>query len=187
LVDQVLDRYGRIDILINNAGGQFRAAAEAITANGWRAVHSISVEAAWRMTWLVGTRSMIPMRQGVIVFIGLSPRRGMQGFAHAAAARAALENLVGSLAQEWSQYHIRSVCVAFGAVETAASELYPPEMLSRMLGSIPMGRRASAEEAASVIAFLTSPGASYVTGTTIVMDGGLDSWGYGWPVPTLNR
>jgi len=186
LVTQVIDRFGKIDILINNAGGQFQAPLEAISPKGWRAVHSLAVDAAWRMTWLVATHSMIPNRQGVVVFVGLSPRRGMPGFAHAAAARAAVENLAGSLALEWSKYNIRSVCVALGAVDTAAGENYPEDQRLKFLDSIPVRRRASPEEIASVLAFLTSPGASFITGTTVVVDGGMDAWGFGWPTPPMS-
>ena len=93
LVDAALERFGRIDVLVNNAGGQFIAPAEEISLKGWRAVHRLAVDAAWDVTRAVATRSMIPNRSGVVVFVGFSPRRGIPGFAHAAAARAAVENL----------------------------------------------------------------------------------------------
>lgn len=109
LVERTLERYGRVDILVNNAGGQFLAPAEEISLKGWRAVHRLAVDAAWDLTRTVAERSMISQRSGVVVFVGFSPRRGIPQMAHAAAARAALENLTGSLAAEWSRYGIRAV------------------------------------------------------------------------------
>src|SRR5262245_14577976 len=77
LVDGALERFGRIDTLVNNAGGQFTSPAEQITGKGWRAVHRLAVDAAWTVTREVVNRAMIPQRSGVVFFIGFSPRRGM--------------------------------------------------------------------------------------------------------------
>ena len=174
LVDRTLERFGRIDVLVNNAGGQFLARAEEISSKGWRAVHRLAVDAAWDLTRTVATRSMIPNREGVIVFIGFSPRRGIPEMAHAAAARAALENLTGSLALEWSKHGIRTVCVALGNIATEGLDGYGPERVAWWESEVPVGRLGSPEEAAALIAFLVSAGGAYVTGTTVVMDGGLD-------------
>ena len=174
LVDQALERFGRIDVLVNNAGGQFLAPAEEISLKGWRAVHRLAVDAVWDLTRTVAERSMIPNKDGVVVFIGFSPRRGMAEMAHAAAARAAIENLAGSLALEWSRHGIRTVCVALGNVATEGLDGYGPERVAEWEREVPLGRLGTPEEAAALIAFLTSPGGGYVTGTTVVMDGGLD-------------
>ena len=174
LVDAALERFGRIDVLVNNAGGQFLAPAEEISLKGWRAVHRLAVDAAWDVTRTVAVRSMIPNRDGVVVFVGFSPRRGMAEMAHAAAARAAVENLAGSLALEWSEHGIRTVCVALGNIATEGLDGYGAERVAEWETDVPLGRLGTPEEAAALIAFLASPGASYVTGTTVVMDGGLD-------------
>jgi citronellol/citronellal dehydrogenase len=174
LVDRALEHFGRIDVLVNNAGGQFLAPAEEISLKGWRAVHRLAVDAVWDLTRTVAERSMIPNKDGVVVFIGFSPRRGMAEMAHAAAARAAIENLAGSLALEWSEHGIRTVCVALGNIATEGLDGYGRERVAEWEREVPLGRLGTPEEAAALIAFLASPGGGYVTGTTVVMDGGLD-------------
>ena len=177
LVQATLGRFGRVDVLVNNAGGQFEAPAEEISLKGWRAVHRLTVDSAWDLTQKVATRSMIPNRSGLIVFLGFSPRRGMPGFAHASAARAALENLAAGLAIEWSRHGVRAVCVACGNISTEGLQGYGKDRVAEWEGEVPLGRLGRPEEVASTIAFLASPGGAYVTGTTVVVDGGLDAWG----------
>jgi citronellol/citronellal dehydrogenase len=183
LIDRSLKRFGRIDTLVNSAGGQFAAPAEEITTTGWRAVHRLAVDAVWNLTHEVATRSLIPNRSGVVVFVGFSPRRGIPGFTHASAARAAVENMAGSLANEWSRYGIRTVCVSLGTILTEGLEGYGAEQIAEWERTVPLGRLGTPEEAASVISFLASPAASYVTGTTVVVDGGADAWGLAEPPP----
>jgi citronellol/citronellal dehydrogenase len=178
LLDAALDRFGRIDILVNNAGGQFMAPAEEISLKGWRAVHRVSLDAVWDLTRKVAERSMIPNRSGVVVFIGFSPRGGTPGLAHATAARAGVESLASVLAMEWSRYGIRTVCVSAAHIESEGMrENYPAELQAEWAGQVPMKRFGTPEECATVIAFLASSGASYVTGTTVYVDGGVNAWG----------
>ncbi len=183
LLDAVLTRFGSIDVLVNNAGGQFEAPPEEISPKGWRAVFNLSVDAAWSLTHEVATRTMIPGDGGLVVFIGFSPRRGIPGFAHASAGRAALENLAAGLAMEWSRHRIRAVCVAAGNIDTEGLEGYGPEAVEEARRQVPMGRLGAPKEVGDVIAFLATDGGAYVTGTTVVVDGGLDAWGQGEPPP----
>ncbi len=182
LVEEAIAAYGRIDVLVNNAGGQFAAPAEEIEPGGWRAVHRLSVEAAWELTRLVAVRSMIPHRSGVVFFTSFSPRRGIPGYAHGAAARAALENLAAGLAAEWSRHRIRVIALALGNIRTEGLESYGDD-LEAMARQVPLGRLGTPEEVAALTAFLASPAAAYVTGTTITIDGGLDAWGHGEAPP----
>jgi citronellol/citronellal dehydrogenase len=183
LVDTVIATYARVDVLVNNAGGQFQAPAESISVSGWRAVHRLSVEAVWNVTHEVATRSMIPNRRGLLVFLAFSPRRGIPGMVHATAARAAVENLASGLALEWSRYGIRSVAVAPGTILTEGLEQYSQDAIAEWEHGVPLGRLGRAGDVADVIAFLATPAARYITGTTLVVDGGADAWGAGRPVP----
>jgi citronellol/citronellal dehydrogenase len=187
LVDEIMDRHGRVDILVNNAGGQFSAPAEEITLKGWRAVHRLSVDATWDLTQKVAVASMIPQRSGVIVFSAFSPRRGIPGFVHAASARAAVENLTAGLALEWSRYGIRTVCVAPGTIVTQGLDNYSDEDLERWQQAVPLGRLGTPHDVSAVICFLASDAAAYVTGTTVVVDGGVDAWGAGYAAPAIDQ
>ncbi|HWE13100.1 MAG TPA: SDR family oxidoreductase [Solirubrobacteraceae bacterium] len=183
VLDGALNRFGHVDVLVNNAGGQFTAPAEQITDNGWRAVHRLAVDATWTVSREVATQSMIPRRDGLIVFVGFSPLRGLPGFAHAAAARAAVANLASGLALEWSRYGIRSVCLAVGTIASEGLEQYGEAEVERWRRSIPLGRIGTPGEVAGLIAFLASPAGAYITGTTIAVDGGADAWGLAEPPP----
>ena len=185
LIDLTLEAHGRIDVLVNNAGGQFTAPAEEISDKGWRAVHRLSVDAVWSMTRTVATRSMIPRRDGLVVFVGFSPRRGIPGYAHAAAGRAAVANLATGLALEWSRYGIRSVCVVPGMIDTEGLAGYGADTVAAWQRTIPLGRLGRPEEVGSLVAFLASAGGGYVTGGTILVDGGVDAWGQGEPPPPV--
>ena len=174
VVDAALEAFGSVDVLVNNAGGQFTAPAEEISLKGWRAVHRLNVDAVWDLTREVAVRSMIPGDGGVVFFNGFSPRRGLPGYAHAAAARAALENLTRGLAVEWAPHGIRTIFLALGSIHTEGLESYGDD-LAESAAQVPLGRLGSPEEVAATIAFLASPAAGYITGSTVTIDGGLDA------------
>lgn len=173
LVDRCLAEYGRIDVLVNNAGGQFTAPAEEITANGWRAVRRLNLDAPWHLTQLVAKRWMIENGGGRVVSVVLCPRRGIAGMAHSSAARAGMSALTRTLAAEWGRFGIGLVTVAPGWIDTEGVRGYGTD-LDEVAQRIPMKRLGTAEEVGDVIAFLCSPAAAYITGTDIVIDGGLE-------------
>jgi citronellol/citronellal dehydrogenase len=174
LIGRCLDAHGRVDVLVNNAGGQFVAPAEEITPNGWRAVRRLNLDAPWYLTQQVAVRSMIPQRSGRVVSVVLCPRRGIAGMAHSSAARAGMTTLTQTLAMEWGRFNIGLVCVAPGWIDTEGMRQYGDD-LAELAEHVPMRRLGTAEEVAELIAFLASPGASYITGTTVVIDGGIEN------------
>jgi citronellol/citronellal dehydrogenase len=108
LVDQVLERHGQIDLLVNNAGGQFLSPAEDITPKGFRTVIRLNLEGTWLMTHAVATRAFIPSGGGgKVISVTLTPHAGLPGMAHSSAARAGVENLMKVLAIEWARFGIR--------------------------------------------------------------------------------
>jgi citronellol/citronellal dehydrogenase len=186
-LDAVGERYERVDLLVNNAGGQFPSPLESIPLKGLRAVHRLNVDAPWDLTQRVAHRWMIPARGGVVVFIGFSPRRGVPLMVHSSIARSALETFAAGIALEWSKYGIRAVTVSCGLIESEGLLRYGGEdLVEEWARTVPMKRAGLAEEVASTIAFLASDGGGYITGTTIVIDGGADAWGLGEPPPDLD-
>ena len=186
LLDEIGERFDGVDVVINNAGGQFAAPAEDISLKGFRAVHRLNVDAPWSLTHEVATRWMIPRRRGVIVFVGFSPRRGIPLMSHSSIARGALETMASSLSNEWSRFGIRAICVAAGLIQTEGMLQYGGrELVDASAREVPMKRAGSAEEVAATIAFLTSAGGGYITGSTVLVDGGADAWGLGAPPADL--
>lgn len=185
-LDQVDARLGAVDVLVNSAGGQFAAPLEDISLKGMRAVHRLNVDATWDVTQQVAARWMIPRRSGFVAFVGFSPRRGIPTVIHSSTARSALETFAAGIAQEWSKYGIRAVCIAAGLVQTEGMLQYGGQaVIDELATHVPMKRAGLPEEVASMIAFLASPGGAYVTGATIAIDGGVDAWGMGVAPPDL--
>jgi citronellol/citronellal dehydrogenase len=183
-LDAVDERFGAVDILVNNAGGQFAAPLETIALKGMRAVHRLNVDATWDVTQRVAGRWLIPRRSGFVAFIGFSPRRGVPMMIHSSMARSALETFAAGIAQEWSRYGIRAVCVAAGLVQTEGVLQYgSQETVDELAAHVPLRRPGIPEEIAATIAFLASSGGAYITGTTVAVDGGADAWGLGAPPP----
>jgi len=183
LVGDVLGRHGRIDLLVNNAGGQYLSPAEDITPKGFRTVIRLNVEGTWLMTHAVATRAMIPEeRGGKIVNVTLSPHHGLPGMAHSSAARAAVENLTRVLSIEWARFGIRLTAVAPGpmATETLRTK-YPQPVVEGVAGTVPLGRLGTEEEFGWLVAYLASPAGDYFSGAVLTLDGARDNWFGAWP------
>jgi citronellol/citronellal dehydrogenase len=183
LVEGVMERHGRIDVLVNNAGGQYLTPAEDITPKGFRTVIRLNVEGTWLMTHAVATRAMIPdERGGRIVNVTLSPHHGLPGMAHSSAARAAVENLTRVLSIEWARFGIRLMAIAPGpmATETPRTK-YPQPVVEGVAGTVPLGRLGTEEEFAWLVAYLASPAGDYFSGAVLTLDGARDNWFGAWP------
>lgn len=174
MLTDVLAGHDFIDVLVNNAGGQFMAPAETISYNGFRAVTRLNLDATWYITTQVASRSMIERGYGKVVSITMTPRRGLPGMSHSSAARAGVESLTRTLSVEWGKYGIRTAAIAPGIVHTAAWENYglDPEMMG---SKMPTQRLQSADDVASLVGFLVSAGGDYISGTTIEADGGFSN------------
>lgn len=177
LADTIKKHDGRLDILINNAGGQFPSLAEDITEKGWNAVINNNLNGTWYVTQTMAKQFFIPQQEGAIVNIIVNIFRGFPGIAHSAAARAGVDNLTKTLAVEWSKYHIRINAVAPGIILSSGLDNYPPEMIQGIERTIPMKRLGSVDEVAWLTLFLAGPMAAYITGETVYVDGGQRLWG----------
>ena len=180
--DRLLERHGRLDVLVNNAGGQFLSPAEAMSPKGFRTVIELNVTGTWLMSHAAATKAFIPQGGGKVLSVTLSPHNGMPGMVHSGAARAAVENMMRTLAVEWARFGIKTVALAAGqfATETLLTK-YPQVVVDNLERSIPIGRAGRAEEMAWLVAYLASPAGDFFSGTTITIDGARDNWAGPWP------
>jgi citronellol/citronellal dehydrogenase len=181
-IDGVVERHGRLDVLVNNAGGQFLSPAEAITPKGFRTVIELNVQGTWQMTHAAATKAFIPQRQGKVVSLTVSPHMGFPGMVHTGAARAGVENMMRTLSIEWARFGIRAVAVAVGQFDTETLRTkYPKQVVDNVANTVPLGRLGSEQEMAWLIAYLASPAGDFFSGCVITIDGARDNWFGTWP------
>ncbi len=183
LVASGLETFGKIDVLINNAGGQFPSPAQHISPNGFTAVVRNNLIGTFNMTREVANKAMIPAKSGRIINITANVYRGFPGMIHTGAARAGVENMTKTLAVEWAQFNIRVNAIAPGIVVSTGTKQYPPELLKEAIRNTPMKRAGTVDEIAASIVFLASPAAQFYNGATIRIDGAQSLWGENWPIP----
>jgi citronellol/citronellal dehydrogenase len=184
LFDRILERHGRVDVLVNNAGGQFLSPAEAITPKGFRTVIELNVQGTWLMTHAAATKAFIPGGGGKVVSITISPHHGMPGMVHSGAARAAVENMMRTLSIEWARFDIRLCAIAAGQFDTEVLRTkYPPQVAENVHRTVPLQRLGTEEEMAWLIAYLASPAGDFFSGSVITLDGARDNWFGPWPPP----
>jgi citronellol/citronellal dehydrogenase len=186
LFDLVLERHGRLDVLVNNAGGQFMGPAEAISPKGFRTVTELNVQGTWQMTHAAATKAFIPQREGKVISVTLSPHHGMPGMVHSGAARAAVENMMRTLSIEWARFNIKLCAIAAGQFDTEVLRTkYPKEVAENVERTIPLGRLGTAEEMAWMVAYVASGAGDFLSGCVITVDGARDNWFGPWPPPAV--
>jgi len=185
IVEAVRERHGRLDVLVNNAGGQYFVPAEAIELRGFQAVTRLNVGATLAMARAAYERALRPAGGGIVVNVTLSPHHGLPGMTHSSAARAAVEGLTRELAEAWAPDDVAVCAVAAGHFETEAIQKYPESVKAGAARSVPLGRLGRPDEHAWLIALLATPLGRRFSGSVITLDGARDNWFGPWPPPTL--
>ena len=167
--------YGRVDMLVNAAAGNFQVKAENMSVNAWRAVVSIVLDGTWYCTQAAG-RKMIAAGGGSILNIGtVGAFHGGPLAVHSASAKAGVLAMTRTLAVEWGAHDIRVNVVTPGATNDtgAVEQLFPTEAdRQRIIRSVPRGRFAERIEIANAAAYLLSDYADFITGENLIVDGG---------------
>lgn len=183
LFDMVWSERGRLDLLVNSAGGQFPQAAIDFSPKGWNAVINTNLNGTWHMMQTAARRWRDAESAGSIVNIVAVTSHGLYGVAHTIAARAGVIGLSRAVAVEWAPLGVRVNCVAPGSIETEGWKVYSPEARAAYPRSNPMMRVGNAWDIAQACAYLGGPAAAYVTGEVLTVDGGGQLWGETWTIP----
>ena len=173
-VATVVSRHGRIDALVNNAGGQFPSPLFAISKRGFEAVVSNNLTGGFLMMREAYAQSM-QKHGGAIVNMTADFRNGMPGMGHSGAARAGMANLTMSAAFEWASSGVRVNAVAPGWVASSGMDTYQGavrSLIPKLKAHVPLRRLATEAEVSAAIVFLLSPAAAFITGVTLQIDGG---------------
>jgi citronellol/citronellal dehydrogenase len=180
LFDSIWKTAGRVDSLINSAGGQFPQAAIDVSVKGWNAVIDTNLNGTWYMMQAAARHWRDAGHPGSIVNIVVVTTHGLYGIAHSIAARSGVIGLSRSVAVEWAPLKIRVNCVAPGLIETEGWKVYSPEARAAYPRSNPMMRAGSAWDIAEACGYLSGPSGGFVTGETLIVDGGGQLWGETW-------
>ena len=170
----VVDRFDRLDGLVNNAGGQFPSPAEEISHNGWRTVVDLNLNGTFLVS-RAAFRAGLRESGGAIVNVVADMWNGFPGMAHTGAARAGVVNLTKTLAVEWASSQVRVNAVAPGLIDSSGMDTYDAavrEAVGVAAKRIPAARMGTEEEVSAAVAFLLSDAAAFITGETLRIDGG---------------
>ncbi len=184
LIQNVLRAQGRIDALVNNAGGQYWTPLEAISAKGWEAVINTNLTGGFLMAREC-YRQWMSANGGAVVNIVADMWGSMPGMGHSGAARAGMVSFTETAALEWAASGVRVNAVAPGYIASSGMDHYPTEMgdvLRGMRKTVPQGRFGNEAEVSGAIVFLLSPAASFITGSTLRVDGARPQGRLGWPM-----
>jgi citronellol/citronellal dehydrogenase len=185
MVRFALERCGRLDVLVNNAGGQYFVPAEAIEPKGWRAVTRLNIGGTELMARTAAELAFRPQGGGTIVNVTLSPHHGLAGMTHSSAARAAVEGLTRALAREWRDDGIAVLAVAAGHFDTQSLRKYPEAVWKAAARTVPLQRLGREQEHAWLVALAASPLGRALSGSVVTLDGARDNWFGPWPPDSL--
>ena len=180
IVRTVVERHGRLDVLVNNAGGQYFVPAEAITDKGWNAVQRLNVGGTLGMMEAAAAHGFGP-EGGAIVNVTVSPHGGMPAMAHTGTARAGVEALGRELAAEWAERGVAVTSLAIGRFDTASLRKYPDVLTRSIARTVPLQRLGTMQEFGWTVVLLASPLGRAFSGGTVTLDGGVDNWHGPWP------
>lgn len=173
VLKQIAEQYGDVSILVNNAGITKDTLLMRMKDEDWDAVLNTNLKSVFRMSQAV-LRPMMKARQGRIINISsVVGHMGNAGQTNYAAAKAGMTGFTKSMAMEVGSRGITVNCVAPGFIETDMTAELPEEIKAKMLERIAIGRLGQVDEIAATVAFLASPGAAYITGETIHVNGGM--------------
>lgn len=181
LIDDTWAAFSGLDVLVNNAGGQFPQPAIDFSPKGFNAVIDTNLNGSWYMMQAAARRWRDAEKPGAIVNIVADIWRGLPGIAHTAAARGGVVYLSKSVAVEWAPLNIRVNCVAPGCCETEGYGIYPAEGVATYAQSNPMRRSGDAQDIAEACVYLAAPSGKFITGEVVTVDGGQQMWGDPWP------
>ncbi len=181
IVATALERFGRVDLVLNNAGGQYMVPAEGLATKGWRAVHRLNVDGTLAMCKAAYELAMRAAGAGTIINVTVSPHHGMPAMAHTGAARAAVEAITRELANAYGPHGVAVIAVALGRFDTESLRKYPAELWRSAAATVPLQRLGSLEEYGWLIALLATTLARPLSGSVVTLDGGLDNWFGAWP------
>jgi citronellol/citronellal dehydrogenase len=185
-VQAMIAVHGRIDALVNNAGGQYISALEDISGKGWNAVIDTNLTGGFLMARECYLQSMRE-HGGAIVNIVADIWGSMPNMGHSGAARAGMVSFTETAAVEWARHGVRVNAVAPGYIASSGMDHYPPEagpMLREMRNTVPLGRFGTEAEASAAVVFLLSPAASFISGEVLRVDGARPQVRMGWPMQT---
>lgn len=194
MVDGIWDRHGRLDVVINNAGGQFSSPAVDISPKGWAAVVETNLYGTWYVMQAAARRWIAaddeaghpeprqrPSGDRNIINISTIQGRASVGIPHTAASRAGGVALSRSLAVEWAPHHIRVNSIGVGVVASEGLKTYPPEARASF-GHNPMRRLGDVWDVAQGAIYLAGPTGRFLTGVHLDITGGEHVWGEYWPL-----
>ena len=181
LIDLAWERFGRLDLLVNNAGGQYPQAAIDFSVKGWLAVIDTNLNGTWYMMQAAARRWRAENHPGSIVNIVANVWRGMPQVAHTCAARAGVIYLSKTLATEWAPHKIRVNCVSPGSINSEGLHVYEPEAAAQFQNSNPMRTLGDVYDVGQAVAYVGGPSGKFTTGAVLVVDGGNAQWGDVWP------